>query len=97
MTRLSSVILILVISVACGSVIPLTNSNFYQSIKDGNFFVKFYAPWCGHCKELAPTWEKLSQQQTSGVKIAKVNCDEERELAKQIGITGFPTLIFYKG
>src|SRR5690606_39621602 len=94
MIGLQSVISILLISIACGSVIPLTNSNFHQTIKDGNFFIKFYAPWCGHCKELAPTWEKLSQQQTSGVKIAKVNCDESRELAKQFGIIGFPTLLF---
>jgi protein disulfide-isomerase-like protein len=100
MTTLQRVILLcLVIFVvySSGTVIPLTKSNFDQTIKNGYYFVKFYAPWCGHCRELAPTWEKLSQQQTSGVKIAEVNCEKERELAQKFNIRGYPTLIFFKG
>eukprot|EP00013_Stygamoeba_regulata_P029627 CAMPEP_0177650714 /NCGR_PEP_ID=MMETSP0447-20121125/12102_1 /TAXON_ID=0 /ORGANISM="Stygamoeba regulata, Strain BSH-02190019" /LENGTH=356 /DNA_ID=CAMNT_0019153627 /DNA_START=69 /DNA_END=1139 /DNA_ORIENTATION=- len=60
-------------------------------------FVEFYAPWCGHCKSLAPKWEKLAEafRAESQVVIANVNADDKKDLASKYGVTGFPTLIFF--
>jgi len=45
---------------------------------DDIWFIKFYTPWCGHCKELAPHWDKLATETKGQVKISEVNCDESR-------------------
>lgn len=55
----------------------------------------FYAPWCGHCKSLMPTWDQLSAQH--GDHMTKVNCDENKEMAEKHGIQGFPTIKFCHG
>lgn len=59
--------------------------------------VLFYAPWCPHCKTVMGDWAKLKQSAPSGVKIAKVNCDEKPEMAEKHGVKGFPTIILFKG
>lgn len=66
--------------------------------------VKFYAPWCGHCKSLAPTWSDVESQyhnkkvNNKTVKVLQVNCDENTKLAKKHGVKGYPTIkTFYGG
>lgn len=56
--------------------------------------VEFYAPWCGHCKSLAPVYEDLATglQKHSDVIIAKVDADQHKALGNRFGVTGFPTL-----
>jgi len=73
-------------------VVVLTESNFEQLTSEGIWFVEFYAPWCGHCKKLAPTWEQLATQLKGKVHVGKVDCTVESNLARQFGIRGFPTL-----
>lgn len=68
-------------------------------VKQGNpWFIKFYAPWCGHCQKLAPTWKQLYQEHGHSLNVATVDCTDEdsKLLCSQFEIRGFPTLIFLK-
>mmetsp|Transcript_50537 Transcript_50537/g.123243 ORF Transcript_50537/g.123243 Transcript_50537/m.123243 type:complete len:560 (-) Transcript_50537:140-1819(-) len=86
-------------------VLTLTTATFDQALTDHPFMlVEFYAPWCGHCKSLAPEYEKAAQalegDMDAGVAItlAKVDATEEKALGERFGVSGYPTLkIFTKG
>ncbi|KAJ0409169.1 hypothetical protein ATCC90586_010250 [Pythium insidiosum] len=61
--------------------------------KDGGvWMVEFYAPWCGHCKNLAPEWKKAAKALNGVVNVAAVDCDQHKDLAAQFGVQGFPTI-----
>ncbi|XP_075238196.1 thioredoxin domain-containing protein pretaporter [Lycorma delicatula] len=83
-----------------GVPVDLTGPDFNSVIKSGFTFVKFYAPWCGHCKRLAPTWDELAKKKfpNQNVKIAKVDCtlDNNRSLCDEQEVDGFPTLFLYR-
>ena len=57
--------------------------------------VDFWAPWCGPCKAMAPQFEKAASQLEPRVRFAKVNTDEEQQLAGRFGIQGIPTMILF--
>ncbi|KAL1427292.1 hypothetical protein MTO96_017581 [Rhipicephalus appendiculatus] len=82
------------------SVLILKESNFEPAIKDHqHVFVMFYAPWCGHCKAMAPEYVKAAKQleeEGSDIKLAKVDASVERQLAEQHDLRGFPTLKFFR-
>ncbi|XP_058515736.1 protein disulfide-isomerase A6 homolog [Ochotona princeps] len=76
-------------------VVVLTDENFNKTVmKDSKnvWFVEFYAPWCGHCKSLAPTWEELATVLKGKVRVGKVDATTEKILASTYQIQGFPTL-----
>lgn len=76
-------------------VVVLDESNFATEVLgDSPAFVKFYAPWCGHCKRMVGTWDSLSNQ-AEGYKVAKVDCTKQTALAQEYGIKGFPTIKFF--
>ena len=87
---------------AASSVIDLTPSNFDSIVLNSNkpTLVEFFAPWCGHCKNLAPIYEELATNfafASDKVSIAKVDADEHKTLGKRFGVQGFPTLKWFDG
>lgn len=82
------------------SVARLTGNSFEHAIEKGVTIVKFFAPWCGHCKRLAPTWDDLATKFIGNlnVKVAKVDCtlSDNKELCSSQEVDGFPTIFLYK-
>jgi thioredoxin domain-containing protein 5 len=84
-------------------VLILNSDNFEDEIKTGVTFVKFFAPWCGHCKRLAPTWDELAtkMEEKEGVKVAKVDCtsneNKNKVLCNEQGVSlSVTSVIFLK-
>jgi len=75
-------------------VIVLSDANFDEKTAKGSWLLEFYAPWCGHCKHLTPTYEQLATQLKGKVNVAKIDCTVERELGNRFGIRGYPTIKF---
>jgi len=81
-------------------VIVLGDSNWESEIgKYGTALVKFYAPWCGHCKRLAPEYEKAAtvlKKADPPVALIKVDCTTESSTCSKFGVSGYPTLKIFK-
>ncbi|KMT02069.1 hypothetical protein BVRB_9g207980 [Beta vulgaris subsp. vulgaris] len=80
-------------------VVVLKEKNFTDVIEGNTYvLVEFYAPWCGHCQQLAPEYAAAATQLKSDgvdVVLAKVDATEENELAHQFDVQGFPTVLFF--
>lgn len=80
-------------------VLVLTDSNFEQTINGPNpVLVKFYAPWCGHCKAMAPEYIKLAEtvkSENHPFVIAELDATVNGESAKKYGVKGYPTIKFF--
>lgn len=76
--------------------IHVTDAAFEKTILQSKIpaIVDFWAPWCGPCKMVAPTLEKLAKEYANKILIAKVNTDENPEWATKYGIQGIPTMLF---
>lgn len=79
------------------SVLNITKENFEKEVVQSDIpvLVDFWAGWCGPCKMLSPVVDEFSET-SDGVKVGKINVDEEPELAEKFGIMNIPTLLVFK-
>jgi thioredoxin len=79
--------------------IKVTTSTFEAEVVKSSIPVvaDFWAEWCGPCRMIAPVLKELVKDYTGRLKVAKINVDEEPDLASRFGIQSIPTLLFFKG
>ena len=103
-TKIALIVLISLAAVARAvetedGVLILTDANFDEEIaKHTHLLVEFYAPWCGHCKKLAPEYAKAATELAkleTPLYVAKVDATENKELGKRFEVKGYPSLKFF--
>jgi thioredoxin 1 len=85
-------------AMAGNGILTLTDDNFDEQIKkvSGPVLVDFWAAWCGPCKMIAPSLEQLAGEMAGRATVAKVNVDENGDVANRFGIRSIPTLMIFK-
>ena len=80
-------------------VVAITDQNFQAEVLQSTqpVLVDFWAEWCGPCRMLAPTIDKLAADYVGKVKVGKVDTDANRDVAIKYGINSIPTVILFKG
>ena len=79
--------------------VAVTDATFDAEVKQSDIpvVVDFWAEWCGPCKLLTPVIDELAAEYSGKIKIAKVNVDQQANLAARYGIRSIPTIIIFKG
>ena len=81
-----------------GKPIEVNDGNFEKEVLDSStpVLVDFWAAWCGPCRMVAPELEKLAEEESDRLKIAKLNVDDNRGTAARYGISSIPTMVLFK-
>jgi thioredoxin 2 len=81
-----------------GEPVALDRASFAAHIERASLpvLVDFWAPWCGPCRMMAPVLDRVAAQRATDLRVAKVNTDEQQELAGRFGIRSIPTLILFR-
>jgi len=87
-------VVICALQVQASDVIDLSDTNFKDIVLNSELpiMVEFFAPWCGHCKSLAPEWEKAATNLKGILPIAKVDCTVHQQLCGRYDVKGYPTI-----
>lgn len=102
-SRLLGVILLITGSYALydssSDVVELTPSNFERLVTNSDevWIVEFFAPWCGHCKNLVPEYKKAARALKGIAKVGAVDADQYKDFSQKYGVTGFPTIKIFTG
>ncbi len=81
------------------NVLEFTDDNFQtEVVKSATpVLVDFWAPWCGPCRMIAPVVEELANEYQGKIRVGKINTDDNPKIPSDLGISGIPTLMLFKG
>jgi thioredoxin 1 len=81
-----------------GTVTEVTDNNFQAEVVESDVpvLVDFWAPWCGPCRMVAPVVEEIAKERGDGLKVVKLNIDENQQTAIEYNVMSIPTLILFR-